>query len=198
MFDFNLAIIDVAAAWVVVTLPRMVQARLLVRSASLGPGQENRLRPDPVQQMSLLGTLAVPALTSLLNIPVLAWGKDFDEIPVEPNYRRAVSVVGATVLSYAVQAVAFSLLLMLLAKVYLAGAPAAARAGQLCLRLAMLNLLAIPILDAGTAWIFLRRMHWSIALGSSVVLIGVFHATGLLQWIDRWASLGFFYLTQLR
>jgi hypothetical protein len=62
----------------------------------------------------------------------------------------------------------------------------------------MLNLLAIPILDAGTAWIFLRRMHWSIALGSSVVLIGVFHATGLLQWIDRWASLGFFYLTQLR
>lgn len=197
MLDFNLAIIDVAAAWVVVTLPRMVQAKLLQKGASLGPGQENRLRPDPVQQMSLLGTLAVPALTSLLNIPVLAWGKDFDEIPVEPNYRRAVSLVGATVLIYAVQAVAFALLLMLLAKVYLAGAPVAARAGQLCLRLAMLNLLAIPILDAGTAWIFLRRMHWATAWGASVIVLAIFYAAGLLQWIDRWASLGFFYLTQL-
>lgn len=194
MFDINLAIIDAAIAWVVVMPPRFAQARLLAHWKALGYGEEERLRFDPVQHMSVTGTLAVPAATSLLRLPVLAWGKDFDETPHSPNLRYAMVLVAAVVLAYLLQAVALMLFMHLVAHVYFPGAPVAGRAGQLCLRMAMLNLLAIPILDAGEAWRFLPGYRWPRfarwILGAAI--LSALWFTGGLIWIDQTAALLFF------
>jgi hypothetical protein len=200
MFDFNLALIDVCAAWVCVALPRMAQARLLNRWGQLGYGQEDRLRPDPVQHMSLVGTLALPAVASLFGVPVIAWGKDFDDTAPPRDLRRALTLVLATSAVFLLQAIAFALLMVVLAKVYLAGAPVAARAGQLSVRMAMLSLLAVPVLDAGIAWRYLvpwgeRTKRAMIGVGATIV--GLLIVSPGLQRIDGWAQLGFFYLAQL-
>jgi hypothetical protein len=109
-------------------------------------------------------------------------------------------LVLATSAMYLLQALAFVLLMMILAKVYLAGAPVAARAGQLSLRMAMLSLLALPVLDAGIAWRYL--VPWQAnakraMLGAGAIAVGLMIASPLLQRIDGWAQLGFFYLAQL-
>lgn len=199
MLDLNLAIIDVAIAWVVVMLPRFAQAKLLARWNALGYGEEDRLRPDPVQHMSVSGTILLPAATSLLGVPVLAWGKSFDETPHTPNLHYAVSLVTAVVLAYTLQTVALMLFMHLLAQVYLPGAAVAARAAQLCLRLAMLNLLVIPIMDAGEAWRFIPgRYHWSRPVKwivGAALLLALWLA-GSLDWVDQTASLLYYRLSQ--
>jgi hypothetical protein len=200
MFDLNLAMIDVCAAWVCVALPRMAQARLLHRWGQLGYGQDNRLRPDPVQHMSLLGTLAVPATLSLFGLPGIAWGKGFDEHHFPRNLRRALTLLLATSAAYFLQAILFAALMAILAKVYLAGAPVAARAGQLCLRMGCLSLLAIPLLDAGIAWRYLlsfTRAGSLLLAGVSLAVLAFLLAGPPAGRLDSWVQLGFFYLAQL-
>lgn len=204
MLDWNLALIDVAAAWVVVALPRYCQARLLAASGLYTQQElharaiDERLSIDPVRHTSLLGTLLAPALTSLASLPVIAWGKPFDAgHPGQP--RLALRLWLAGIVAYLVQAVLLAMLMAVLAKVYLAGAPVAARAGQLCLRMAILNLLPLPMLEGGVALgVMFKRPSppvWLSAL-ATVGALAIIARSGPWKEIDHHLALGFFYLSR--
>lgn len=205
MADWNLALIDVASAWVVVALPRLAQAKLLASSgrypaeAMRALAIDERLSVDPVKHTSALGTLLVPAITSLASLPVIAWGKPIESAsPGLPRLARRIWL--APILVYLAQALLFGALMAVLSQVYLAGAPVAARAGQLCLRLAMLNVLALPLLDSGLALsVGLKRPlkpAWIPAL-LTLVALSVLWTTGALRAIDQEAQLAFFQLSRL-
>jgi hypothetical protein len=149
--------------------------------------------------MSLVGTLAVPAAASLFGVPVIAWAKDFDDTTPPRDLRRALALVLATSAAFLLQAMAFALLMTILAKVYLAGAPVAARAGQLSLRMAMLSLFVLPVLDSGIAWRYV--VPWmggvrKVMIGVGVACVGALVLSPLLRAFDGWAQLGYFYLAQ--
>lgn len=205
MLDWNLALIDVASAWVVVALPRFAQAKVLARGgvysheALRALAIDERLSIDPVKHTSVLGTLLAPAATSLANLPVLAWGKPI-EITSLGQPRLATRLWLAPSVVYLLQACALAALMALLARFYLEGAPVAARAGQLCLRLALLNLLPLPLLDSGlslTAWSNRPLLpRWQLSLLSLAALAGL-HASGILRALDHQAMLAFFMLSRL-
>ncbi|MCU0226154.1 MAG: hypothetical protein MUF01_00825 [Bryobacterales bacterium] len=205
MADWNLALVDVAASWVVVALPRYVQARLLADSGVYGQPElaaraiDERLSLDPVRHTSLLGTLLAPALCSLMNLPVLAWGKPLEAgHPAQP--RLAFRLWMATPLVYLAQALLLGLLMALLAKVYLAGAPVAARAAQLCLRMAVVNLLPLPLLESGAALaVLLRRAPFPAWVGAalSCLALSLLVSSTTFRAADQHLALAFFYLSRL-
>jgi len=207
MPNWNLALIDVATAWVVVALPRYAQARLLVRSgcysaeAIYALGIEERATIDPVKHTSILGTLLAPVLTSVASMPVLAWGKPIESgNPGRRQPKLAACIWMAPTAVYALQAFLLAALMAALAHIYLPGAPVAARAGQLCLRLALLNLVPLPVLDSGLSVSVFRGQsdsgHWLPAT-LSVTVLAALAATGILRAMDNLALYAFFIVSRL-
>ncbi|MCW5966505.1 MAG: hypothetical protein KIT83_20880 [Bryobacterales bacterium] len=205
MPDWNLALIDVATAWVVVALPCYVQAKLLASGGVYSPEAlralaiDERLSIDPVKHTGVLGTLLVPAATSLAGFSVVAWGKRIESVHLG-KFRLATQLWLAPSIVYLLQACLFAAAMALLSRVYLEGAPVAARAGQLCLRLAILNLLPLPLLDSGLSIAAWSRHplppRWVLALVSMAALAGLY-ATGMLRAIDQQVMLAFFMLSRL-
>jgi hypothetical protein len=222
MPDWNLALIDVASAWVAVALPRAMQANLLARSglyaseAITALGIEERQSIDPVKHTSLLSTLLLPAFCSLAGIPVMAAGKQIEiahigdgkpgilptgKDQLQADRRRlALRLAAGTAFIYLLQALVMALLMTLLAKVYLAGAPVAARCGQLCLRMAMLSLLPLPPFDSAIALWTARGSapaRWWVRGLSSVAVLALLITSPALDLLNQWVMLGFFRLGQL-
>lgn len=206
MPDWNLALIDVVCAWVVVALPRYVQARVVAQSgqysweAQRALGIDERLSIDPVKHTSLVGTILAPAACSLASLPVIAWGKTIETGGAQHASRTvALRLWLAPVVVYVVQAVLLAVVMALLAKVYLAGAPVAARAGQLCLRLAALNLLALPLLDSGLAWRFTpvgSRLPRGTGAILTVAIVALIYRSGLLGLLEQQVVLAYFLLSR--
>lgn len=207
MLDWNLAVIDVAAAWLVVALPRFAQARLLATSGNYSNEQlralaiGERLSVDPVKHTSIVGSLLVPATLSLAGLPVVAWGKRIESGRLPSGLPRlALGVWIAPSVVYLLQAVVLALFMLLLAEVYLGGAPAAARAGQLCVRLAILNLLPLPPFDSALSLAIWRGRETSPAwlpFAGSALLLAALAATPMLYFIDRQAALAFFLISRI-
>lgn len=195
--DWNMVVIDVAIAWVVVALPRFLQVRWIVTSGIYTTDEleaadlRQRNTIDPVRHTSIAGTLLAPALLSLLGLPALCWGKPIEDLPRSrpiPNLGFQVSM--APLVMYALQSLLFVVLAALLVYIYPAGAPVSTRAAELCMRMALLTLLPIPLLDSGDAWFFFlgrpnpKFLLWIAGLG----LLGAIYGTGAIWDLQQLAT----------
>lgn len=221
MPDWNLALIDAATAWVVVAIPRALQAHLITRSglytdeALTALGIDERRRVDPVKHTGFFTTLLLPVACSLAGIPVLAAGKGIEvghltqgSPGISPAAQHALSnqrqrlatkLWLTTSLAYLAQSIVMALLMLLLAKVYLAGAPVAARCGQLCLRLALVNLLPLPPLDSALAswvWRGAQPSTWWLRGIIPIAVLLVLIKSPALRLVDQAVALGFFLLSR--
>jgi Zn-dependent protease len=141
-----------------------------------------------------LGTVLLPALTSLLGGGFLGWGK-----PVSTNVERlrgGLSGLAAVALAGPGSNILLAALLGVLARLAAGPAPAlaeyAARGVFLSLYLALFNLLPVPPLDGSklllaTRSAFMLRVYEELTRFGFVLLIVAMSATDLARWLSRFS-----------
>ncbi len=190
--DIEAAIINVSLLWLLTTPHEFAHAWAAVRLGDETPRREGRLTLHPLAHVDWLGTVLLPALTSLTGGGFLGWGK-----PVNTNVFRlrggvrglalvalagpASNIVFAVILAGA--ALAAAGFLPLLAEYFAHGV-------YLSLYLALFNLLPVPPLDGSKLLLVARipsLVYMELARFGFLLLIVAFSLTRLGWLLSEWA-----------
>lgn len=186
------AVTNVTLFWILTTPHEFAHAWMATRLGDDTPRREGRLTLNPLAHVDWLGTVILPALTSLLGGGFLGWGK-----PVSTNVGRlrgGLSGLAAVALAGPGSNILLAILLGILARLAAGPAPAlaqyAAHGVFLSLYLALFNLLPIPPLDGSklllaTRSLFMVRVYQELARFGFVLLIVAMSATDLGIWLSR-------------
>jgi Zn-dependent protease len=189
------AIINVLLLWMLTAPHEFAHAWVATRLGDDTPRLQGRVTLNPLAHVDRIGTLLLPAVTSLLGYGFLGWGKPVytqtSKLRGGLNGLLLVALAGPA--SNVVSAVILGILAAAVHVVWPALSIFLIHGVWLSLYLAIFNMLPVPPLD-GSKMLLAARIPAAIYLEISrfgfVLLLVLMSATNLLWWMQEWATSG--------
>ena len=195
MLHLDAALINVSLLWLLTVPHEFAHAWVATRLGDDTPRLDGRVTLNPLAHVDWLGTVLIPALTSLLGGGFLGWGRAVNTNPYKLrgglNGLALVALAGPA--SNIVFSVVLALIAVFLARPFPAAADFAARGVTLSLYLALFNLLPVPPLDGSKLLLALRVpafIYNELARAGLLVLLVAMTATPLGRWMSQISYLG--------
>jgi Zn-dependent protease len=193
--NFEAAVVNVSLIWMLTVPHEFAHAWVATRLGDDTPRREGRVTFHPLAHVDWLGTVILPAITSLLSAGFLGWGK-----PVNTNpYRLRWGLNGLALVALAGPAsnVVFAIVLGA-ASVFTADlippfSDFAARGVLLSLYLAIFNMIPVPPLDGSKLLLAARIpvfVYNELARFGILVLILAMSVSDLGHWMFSWSLWG--------
>ena len=143
------AISNVLLLWIITAPHEFAHAWVATRLGDDTPQREGRVTLNPLAHVDWIGTVLLPALTSLLGAGFLGWGKPVNTTP--SRLRFGLNGLALVALAGPASNIVFALVLAAVAAatahINLAVANFAAQGVRLSLYLAIFNMIPVPPLD---------------------------------------------------
>ena len=193
--DFENAFLNVSLLWILTTPHEFAHAWVATKLGDDTPQREGRVTLHPMAHVDWVGTLILPAITSLMGMGFLGWGK-----PVNTNINRlrgglqglalvALAGPGSNVIFAALLA-ALSVMTASLIPVF---SEYCAKGVTLSLYLAIFNMLPVPPLDGSKLLLVARvpmAVYNELANFGFLLLIIALSSTGLGGLMSLWSWRG--------
>jgi Zn-dependent protease len=203
--NFQAALINVALLWLLTTPHEFAHAWVATKLGDDTPGREGRVTLNPLAHVDWIGTVLLPAVTSLLGAGFLGWGKPVNTNPSKLwgglNGMALVALAGPA--SNVVFAVVLAAIAAATANLNPTVSMFAARGVWLSLYLALFNMIPIPPLDGSKLLLAARvpvRVYSMVARYGFLLLIVLMVRTDVGITLSAWsveaarAMLGWFRL----
>ncbi|HWB98537.1 MAG TPA: site-2 protease family protein, partial [Bryobacteraceae bacterium] len=189
------AILNVSLLWLLTTPHEFAHAWVATRLGDDTPQREGRVSLNPMMHVDWLGTVILPAITSLMGAGFLGWGRPVNTNP--SKLRWGLNGLAMVALAGPVSNVIFAVVLAAAAMVGVHFWPAfaqfAAQGVRLSLYLAIFNLLPVPPLD-GSKLLLAARIPWvvyqELARAGFLLLVLAMAGTNLGTWMSVWSFEG--------
>ena len=195
MLNLEAALTNVTLVWLLTVPHEFAHAWTATRLRDDTPRLDGRVTLNPLAHVDWLGTVLLPALTSLFGGGLLGWGRPVSTNPSKLrgglNGLALVALAGPA--SNVVFSVALAFAAVFLARPLPAAADFAARGVTLSLYLALFNLLPVPPLDGSKLLLALRIpafVYNELARAGLLILIIAMTATPLGRWMSQISYLG--------
>jgi Zn-dependent protease len=195
MLNLEAALTNVALLWLLTVPHEFAHAWTATRLGDDTPRRDGRVTLNPLAHVDWLGTVLLPALTSLFGGGFIGWGRAVNTNP--HKLRGGLNGLALVALAGPASNVVFSVVLALAAVLLAGSLPDAAgfaiRGVTLSLYLALFNLLPVPPLDGSKLLLALRIpafIYNEIARAGLLVLLVAMTATPLGHWMSQLSYLG--------
>ena len=188
MLRYEDAIINVSILWMLTVPHEFAHAWAADRLGDDTPRNEGRLTLNPLAHVDWLGTVLLPALTSLFTGGFIGWGRAVNTSPWK--LRGGLNGLALVALAGPASNIVFAFLLAAVAAMASTPWPAvaglAAHAMQLSLFLAVFNLLPVPPLDGSKLLLAARfpvRFYEELSRFGFLLIVIAMTSTGLGRWM---------------
>ena len=181
--NFEAALINVALLWLLTTPHEFAHAWVATRLGDDTPQREGRVTLNPLAHVDWIGTVLLPAVTSLIGAGFLGWGKPVNTNP--SKLRGGVNGLVLVALAGPGSNVVFA--------VVLAAANFAAQGAELSLYLALFNMIPIPPLDGSKLLLAARippQVYSMVARYGFLLLIVLIARTSIGYTLSAWSTQG--------
>jgi Zn-dependent protease len=195
MLHYEAALVNVLLLWLLTVPHEFAHAWVATRLGDDTPRLEGRVTLNPLAHVDWIGTVLLPAITSLISGGFLGWGKAVNTNPYKlrgGRYGLALVALAGPVSNIFFAAV-LAMAAVLVAGAYPAVANIAARGVALSLYLALFNLLPVPPLDGSKLLLALpipAVVYNEIARAGFLILMVVMMATPLGRWMSLASYVG--------
>jgi Zn-dependent protease len=186
--NFESAFLNVTLFWLLTAPHEFAHAWVADRLGDDLPRSQGRLTLNPLAHVDWLGTVILPAITSLFGAGFLGWGK-----PVQTNparLRGGLNGLALVALAGPASNIVMAVALGFIAR-YSSGVPAlaeyAAHGVLVSLYLALFNLLPVPPLDGSKLLLAARvpvAVYQELARFGFMVLVVAMSASSLGRWMS--------------
>lgn len=188
--NFENALLDVVLFWILTTPHEFAHAWVAEKLGDNTPRLEGRVTLNPLAHVDWLGTVILPAVTSLLGGGFLGWGRAVNTNPYK--LRGGMSGLAIVAMAGPAMNVVFALIVASLAGA-IAGIDRsfldlAARTISLSLYLALFNMIPVPPLDGSKLLLAARvpdAIYNELARFGFILLLVAMSATGLGIWMSE-------------
>jgi Zn-dependent protease len=194
-FDLATALLNVALLWLLTTPHEFSHAWVATRLGDDTPRLEGRVTLNPLAHVDWLGTVILPALTSLFGGGFIGWGK-----PVNTRVaklRWGLNGLALVALAGPASNIVFAVILAGVARIAAGSAPAlaqfASRGVYLSLYLAIFNMLPVPPLDGSKLLLAARVppvVYNELARAGFIILVFAVSISDLGRWMSQWSYAG--------
>jgi Zn-dependent protease len=195
MPNLETALTNVALLWLLTVPHEFAHAWAATRLGDDTPRLDGRLTLNPLAHVDWLGTVLIPALTSLFGGGFLGWGRAVNTNP--SKLRGGLNGLALVALAGPASNIVFSMVLALaavfLARPFPAAANFAAHGVILSLYLALFNLLPVPPLDGSKLLLAMRVppfIYNELARAGLLVILLAMTVTPLGRWMSQASYLG--------
>lgn len=189
MHRFEDAIVNVFLLWLLTVPHEFAHAWAADKLGDDTPRNQGRLTLNPLAHVDWIGTVLVPALTSLFGGGIFGWGRAVNTSPWK--LRGGLSGLALVALAGPASNIVFAFLLAAAAALTAAAWPAvaalAARALWLSVFLALFNLLPVPPLDGSKLLLAARlpvRLYEELSRFGFLLILVAMTSTGLGYWMS--------------
>lgn len=193
--NFEAALLNVSLLWVLTIPHEFAHAWVATRLGDDTPKREGRVTLHPLAHVDWLGTVILPAITSLLSAGFLGWGKPVNTNP--SRLRWGLNGLAVVALAGPASNVIFAVILGAVAVFTANLTPSlsdfAARGVLLSLYLAIFNMIPVPPLDGSKLLLATRVppvVYNEVARFGLLVLIVAMSASNLGHWMFTWSLHG--------
>jgi Zn-dependent protease len=191
--NFEAAFINVALLWLLTTPHEFAHAWVATKLGDDTPLREGRVTLNPLAHVDWIGTVLLPAITSLLGAGFLGWGKPVNTNPSKlwGGLNGLVLVALAGPASNVVFAVILAAVAAATAHANLAVANFAAQGVELSLYLALFNMIPVPPLDGSKLLLAARlpaQVYTGLARYGFLLLILLMVRTNVGITISLWST----------
>jgi Zn-dependent protease len=193
--NYQAALINVALLWLLTTPHEFAHAWVATKLGDDTPQREGRVTLNPLAHVDWIGTVLLPAVTSLIGAGFLGWGKPVNTNP--SKLRFGLNGLALVALAGPASNVVFALVLAAVAaataSTSLAVANFAARGVELSLYLALFNMIPIPPLDGSKLLLAARlpvQVYGMVARYGFLVLIVLMIRTNIGYTLSAWSTEG--------
>ncbi len=188
--DYQAALINVSLLWMLTAPHEFAHAWVATRLGDDTPRREGRVTLNPMAHVDWVGTVLLPAATSLLGFGFLGWGKSVNTnvARLRGGLNGLVMVALAGPFSNILFAVVLTAVALLAASTMPAVSSFAYQGVFLSFYLAIFNLLPVPPLDGSKLLLAMRipsHIYAEIARFGFLALIVLFMRTGLGAWMGN-------------
>ncbi len=189
------ALLNVVLFWVLTTPHEFAHAWAATRLGDDTPRIQGRLTLHPLAHVDWLGTVILPAVTSLFGAGFLGWGKPVSTNParLKGGWNGLALVALAGPASNVVLAVLLGIIARVLAPASPSASQIAVHATLLSIYLALFNLIPVPPLDGSKLLLAARIppfVYQELSRFGFVLLVVAFTASGLGRWLSDLSWLG--------
>jgi Zn-dependent protease len=200
--NWELALLNVALLCILTVPHEFAHAWMASKLGDDTPENEGRLTLFPPAHIDLIGTIVLPAVTSLFGGGFLGWGRPVNTTPWKLRYglNGLAMVAMAGPASNIILAVLFAALSLGASQVFQPLSEFSERAAFLSMYLAFFNLLPVPPLDGSKLLIAARFplvVYQELARFGFLLLIVAMTATPLGVYLYRWSSKSTDFIFQL-
>lgn len=193
--NLEAAILNVSLLWLLTTPHEFAHAWAAVKLGDDTPRREGRHTLNPLAHVDWIGTVLLPAITSLMSGGFLGWGKPVNTNPCRLKWgNRGLALVAlAGPASNIVFAVVLAGLAVLTANLVPALAEYCLHGVYLSLYLAIFNMIPVPPLDGSKLLLAASVpavVYNEIARFGFLLLIVAFAMTGIGYTMSNWAMQG--------
>jgi len=190
--DIANALIDIALLWMLTTPHEFAHAWVATRLGDDTPRLDGRVTLNPMAHVDWLGTVILPAVTSLLGGGFIGWGK---AVRTDPGrLRGGLNGLALVALAGPASNVVFAILLGAVAVLATPAFPAfaqfAAHGVRFSLYLAIFNMLPVPPLDGSKLLLAARipaAVYNELARFGFMLLIVAVSVSDLGRWMSLWS-----------
>ena len=193
--NYEAALINVALLWLLTTPHEFAHAWIATKLGDDTPQRDGRVTLNPLAHVDWIGTVLLPAVTSLLGAGFLGWGKPVNTNP--SKLRFGLNGLALVALAGPASNVVFALVLAAIAAatahINLAVANFAAQGVELSLYLALFNMIPIPPLDGSKLLLAARlpvQAYSMVARYGFLVLIVLMVRTNIGYTLSAWSTEG--------
>jgi Zn-dependent protease len=193
--NYQAALINVALLWLLTTPHEFAHAWVATKLGDDTPQREGRVTLNPLAHVDWIGTVLLPAVTSLIGAGFLGWGKPVNTNP--SKLRFGLNGLALVALAGPASNVVFALVLAAIAaataSTSLAVANFAAQGVELSLYLALFNMIPIPPLDGSKLLLAARlpvQVYGMVARYGFLVLIVLMVRTNIGYTLSAWSTEG--------
>ena len=193
--NYEAALINVALLWLLTTPHEFAHAWVATKLGDDTPQRDGRVTLNPLAHVDWIGTVLLPAVTSLLGAGFLGWGKPVNTNP--SKLRFGLNGLALVALAGPASNVVFALVLAAIAAatahINLAVANFAAQGVELSLYLALFNMIPIPPLDGSKLLLAARlpvQVYGMVARYGFLVLIVLMVRTNIGYTLSAWSTEG--------
>jgi Zn-dependent protease len=190
--NFEAALTNVALLWLLTTPHEFAHAWVATKLGDDTPQREGRVTLNPLAHLDWIGTVLLPAVTSLIGAGFLGWGKPVNTNPSKLwgglNGMALVALAGPA--SNVVFAVVLAAVSVATSNVNPAIARFAAQGVMLSLYLALFNMIPIPPLDGSKLLLAARvpvQVYTALARYGFLVLILLMARTDVGITLSAWS-----------
>jgi Zn-dependent protease len=187
--NWHLAALNVLIFWMLTTPHEFAHAWVATRLGDDTPEREGRVTLNPMAHVDWIGTVLLPAITSMMGAGFLGWGKPVNTNPARLKWHREGLLMVA--LAGPLSNIAFALLLSALAVFVPSAGSLAVDAARMSIYLALFNLLPVPPLDGSKIWLVvpgLERVYDESGRFGFIALILLFSTTRFGSWLSQTAD----------